>query len=161
MTKCPRCDAANAARNKFCAECGMNLRESGAAVHMDRGYLAIRRGDVDEAVKEYREALRIDPSDSRAHRELAAIYYHRDMLPEALEENKRAVELDPEFGIAHYELGTAYYRLGMFDEATAAYEAALRARSSAVSSFERCPPSPAMRRLSTAGYGPRSSMTGS
>jgi len=62
----------------------MNLNDSNA--HSNRGNTLHSQGKVDEAIAEYREALRIDPNHRDARYNLGIALYDQGALDEAIVE---------------------------------------------------------------------------
>jgi tetratricopeptide (TPR) repeat protein len=60
-----------------------------------RGAVLASRGRIDEAIEDYRGAVRADPRRARARAELALLYHRRGLRSRALEEIERAVSIDP------------------------------------------------------------------
>jgi tetratricopeptide (TPR) repeat protein len=80
---------------------------------------------LDEAIMEFEEAIRLDPDHADAYLKLGTAYYTQGKLDEAIAEYKKAVELDPDSATARSNLGLAYYDQGRLDEAVAEYEEAI------------------------------------
>jgi tetratricopeptide (TPR) repeat protein len=85
-------------------------------------------GRTDEAIEEYKIALRIKPDYAEAHNNLGNSYYEQGRIDEAIEEYKIALRIKPDHAVAHYNLGNAYANLGRTDEAIEEYKKALRIR---------------------------------
>jgi tetratricopeptide (TPR) repeat protein len=77
-------------------------------------------GKPDEAISEYENCLRLDPSHSEALHGLARAYQDMNRLDESINISKRLVELDPDDILAHTSLSIAYQKKGMIPEAEAA-----------------------------------------
>jgi tetratricopeptide (TPR) repeat protein len=77
-------------------------------------------GKPDEAISEYENCLRLDPSHSEALHGLARAYQDMNRLDESIDISKRLVELDPDDILAHTSLSIAYQKKGMIPEAEAA-----------------------------------------
>jgi tetratricopeptide (TPR) repeat protein len=83
-------------------------------------------GQVDDAMRAYRQGFRIDPWNVRAHLGLAHLYYaEKDLFHEAVAEYERALELDPSFLDAHFGLGDMLEDKGLYLEAIARYRRVL------------------------------------
>ncbi len=97
-----------------------------STAHTVLGTELLRRGEVDEAVHHYREAVRIDPGYARAHHNLAVALARQGRTEEALEQHAEAVRLEP--GNAGYQvgLGMALQEAGRVEDAIRHYERALR-----------------------------------
>lgn len=81
--------------------------------------------ELEEAVRAYREALRLDPEHADAHVNLGRLLHERGAVEAAAGHYRRAAELRPTDATAAYDLGVALQDLGRFDEAAAAYGAAI------------------------------------
>jgi tetratricopeptide (TPR) repeat protein len=67
------------------------------SLHFRLAVAARKAGLVDEAISEYRAAIRLDPTLSEAHYNLAVLYLREKQSPaEAAASFKRFLELDPE-----------------------------------------------------------------
>lgn len=83
-------------------------------------------GRFDEAIREYRRGLTIDPLNPRVHYSLARILYtEKGLYHEAVEAYQRALALEPTFVEAHIGLGDLYEEKGLYKEAIATYRKAL------------------------------------
>jgi tetratricopeptide (TPR) repeat protein len=60
-----------------------------------RGALLASRGRLDEAIEDYRRAVRADPRRARLRADLALLYHRRGLRERALEEISRAAAADP------------------------------------------------------------------
>jgi tetratricopeptide (TPR) repeat protein len=100
-----------------------------ARAHTNLGIALRARGKTDEAIEQYREALRIDPDSPQAHICLANALRVQGKLDQAVEEYRRAVSVAPDNSDAHLMLGTAYYEQGKLDDAIRHYRLALQVAS--------------------------------
>jgi tetratricopeptide (TPR) repeat protein len=83
-------------------------------------------GRFDEAIREYRRGLGIDPLNPRVHYSLARILYtEKGLYHEAVEAYQRALALEPAFVEANIGLGDLYEEKGLYREAIATYRKAL------------------------------------
>ncbi len=103
--------------------------------HENLGVILQRRGEVDEAILHYREALRIRSSSgqnryrralARAHSNLAGALLRKGNIDEAIAHSEMALKLRPEDADAHTNLGNALLQKGFADRAILHYEKALR-----------------------------------
>ena len=85
-----------------------------------------RQGKLDEAIAEYREAIRLQPDDHIGHYNLGDILRSQGKLDEAIAEYREAIRLQPDYAYAHSNLGLALLAQGKVDEAIAAHREALR-----------------------------------
>ena len=72
--------------------------------HNSRGIELADRGWLDEAIKEFRKAIELDPGSAHAHDNLATVYSEKKLYREALTEYLTALSLEPDSATAHYNL---------------------------------------------------------
>lgn len=101
--------------------------ERKALAHNERGLDYFTQGKLEQAVKEYNEAIRAYPNLAAAHNNLGSAHFAAARFEEAAAAFRRAVELDPNYGQAHFNLALTHLKLGQEREADAALQAALRA----------------------------------
>jgi len=82
------------------------------------------RGELDEAVKELREATKLDPENSDLHRELGITFLLNKDWKRARVEMLEAIRHDPTDADAHNGLGYALEKLGDLDLALKEYRMA-------------------------------------
>ncbi|RPJ69762.1 MAG: tetratricopeptide repeat protein [Acidobacteria bacterium] len=88
---------------------------------------ALARTDrVEEAVTEYREALRLEPTSGEARLGLGMALERMGKLEDALLECSEAARLAPGSALAWRELGNMSYRASRFEQAVGAYREAVR-----------------------------------
>jgi serine/threonine-protein kinase len=80
----------------------------------------------DEAVREARLALNIDPLALAANSTAGWVLYFARRYDEAMEICRKALELEPDFHIAHGLLGIIYIQLEMYPDAVQELEIAVR-----------------------------------
>jgi len=72
--------------------------------HNSRGIELADRGWLDEAIKEFKKAIDLDPRSAHAHDNLATVYSEKKLFREALQEYLAALVLEPDSATAHYNL---------------------------------------------------------
>src|SRR3954464_13909171 len=72
--------------------------------HNSRGIELADRGWLDEAIKEFRKAIELDPQSAHAHDNLATVYSEKKLFAQALGEYLTALQLEPDSATAHYNL---------------------------------------------------------
>jgi len=90
--------------------------------HYSRGVLFAIEGEVDEAIEEYENALRVDPESPYLMTELAALYIQRQEMDKALGLLERSVTLAPEYVDSRILLGSLYGNLKRFEDAIHEYK---------------------------------------
>src|SRR6187549_2665756 len=72
--------------------------------HNQRGIELADRGWLDEAIREFKKAIDLDPESAHAHDNLATVYAEKKLFREALAEYLTAIRLEPDSATAHYNL---------------------------------------------------------
>lgn len=72
--------------------------------HNSRGIELADRGWLDEAIREFKKAIELDPNSAHAHDNLATVYSEKKLYTQALEEYLTALRLEPDSATAHYNL---------------------------------------------------------
>jgi tetratricopeptide (TPR) repeat protein len=96
--------------------------------HDSLGYTLVEKGNIDEAITEYRKAIDIKPNYAEAHNNLANALLQKGLVDEATAHYQRALELDPEFAEPHNNLGNVLFKEGRVDEAIEQYKIAVAKR---------------------------------
>ncbi|MDQ3704106.1 MAG: tetratricopeptide repeat protein [Chloroflexota bacterium] len=79
-----------------------------ALAHNDNGLLARDSGDLDKAIAEFSEAIRLKPDYAAAYLNRGAVYRSQEKYAESLADFSRAIELVPGNGASYLERGTTY-----------------------------------------------------
>jgi predicted membrane-bound spermidine synthase len=82
-------------------------------------------GNMEVAIREFREALRLDPASATTHWHLGAALASHGAPAEALAHLQRSVALDPSNEAAHNDVGAVLLRQGRVDEAINHFDQAL------------------------------------
>ena len=96
-----------------------------AGVYLDRGMLFLDRGDIEIAMMDFSEAIRLNPN-------LAAAYFWRGFAALAVDLNQahadltQAIRLNPNDAWAYNLRGSLHYRVGNFDNAFADFSQTIR-----------------------------------
>ena len=105
-----------------------------ASVIIDNNWLAYARlglvfsqeGRTDEAISEYRQALKLNPDDADTHYNLANALYRKGLLDEAIGQYQESLKLNPNDAGGHNNLGIVLFQKGRRPEAIAQFQEALR-----------------------------------
>jgi len=90
------------------------------------GSAAAERGHWDEAIDQYRAALRLEPGYTKVRNNLGIALTRTGRLEEAVAEYRRTLAAEPAHQNARFNLANALARLGRLDEAIANYAEVLR-----------------------------------
>src|SRR5258708_3721586 len=92
--------------------------------HNSRGIELADRGWLDEAIKEFKKAIDLDPHSAHAHDNLATVYAEKKLFRSAITQLKEVTRLEPDTFEAHLDLGICYAQKGFYAEAERAYDKA-------------------------------------
>ena len=85
-----------------------------------------RKGQVDEAIGQYEEVIRLKPGYTLAHNNLGIAFWMKGQVDEAIRQFQEALRLKPDYGEVHYNLGLAFVKKGQMDEAISQFQEAIR-----------------------------------
>lgn len=94
--------------------------------HYNLGIAFINTSNDEGALKEFEEALRIDPSYSPAYQGRGEVYFRNSRYKEAIGAFQQALRLTPDNPDAHYNLGEAFFREGSRDQAREEFEKVIK-----------------------------------
>jgi tetratricopeptide (TPR) repeat protein len=90
------------------------------------GEAALRAGKLDEAEREFRQVLAVDPEVAGAYVNLGVIDMRRKQWPQALEMLHKAEKLAPEMAGIRLNIGLVYYRERNFPAAIGPFQSVVR-----------------------------------
>jgi protein O-mannosyl-transferase len=85
-----------------------------------------KKGQLDEAISHYQEALRLKPDDALVYNNLGVAFDKKGLGEDAIRQYREIIRLEPDRPFPHYNLGNALLRKGLIDEAIEQYQEALR-----------------------------------
>jgi tetratricopeptide (TPR) repeat protein len=101
--------------------------EQKALAHNARGLEQFSKGKLEQAVREYTDAIRAYPALAAAHNNLGSAHFAAGRFAEAADSFRRAAAIDANYGQAYFNLALAEIKLGREKEANDALMSAARA----------------------------------
>lgn len=95
----------------FFSACKKKTEE--AKKHFDLGVQYEEQKQPEDAIRELKQALQLDPNYADAHYHLGVIYHNLDAYGSAIQEYEKVVSIDPEFPRIHTSLGHTFYTRGL------------------------------------------------
>ena len=81
------------------------------------GVIYVRQGKDEEAIHEFKEAIRLRPAFPGAHNGLGTVYAQRGQMDDAISEFQEAIRIKPDFEPAHRSLAMAYFEKKQYADA--------------------------------------------
>ena len=111
----------------------LKFEPNNALAHYRLGTVSEKLGAIDNAVRSYQEALRLNPGQSEARQAREGYYVNQggilrrnNQLDEAVRMLQQAIGLNPASANAHFELGQAFEQQGQANEAAREYQEAVK-----------------------------------
>jgi superkiller protein 3 len=89
------------------------------------GFALFRQQRTEEAIRQYRKAIEINPRYAEPHNLLGGALHAKGELDEAIREYRKAIAINPRFYQAHYNLGSSLHAKGEPGEAIKEYRKAI------------------------------------
>jgi len=102
-----------------------SARPNDPATLFQRGQDALTHGQLDDAERDFRRVLQLDPRSGAAYANLGVVYMRRKQWNKALESLEKAEHLMPQLAGIRLNIGLAYYRQNEFLKAIPAFESVL------------------------------------
>jgi tetratricopeptide (TPR) repeat protein len=94
--------------------------------HSNLAHTYYNSGRLDEAIMEYKEAIKLSKHYPKARYNLGLAYAYSGQYDKAIEEFQNTISMDPDHVDAHMSLGRVYQHLGLIDKAIEEYREVLR-----------------------------------
>jgi len=95
-------------------------------LHLALGNALALNKRFEEAIREYRNVLRLYPESKAAWNNIGSVYRALGRYGDALGAYRKAVELDSHYGLAYYNMGAVYDSQGYYDQAIKYYSLGVR-----------------------------------
>jgi tetratricopeptide (TPR) repeat protein len=97
-------------------------RKGWATEYLRRGVGFLSLNLCDEAIENFKEAIRLDPNLKWTYCNLGITYYKKSMYGLAIDKLKKAIKIDSDYSDAHYWLGASYEEMDKLDKAIKEYK---------------------------------------
>ncbi|MCB9460989.1 MAG: tetratricopeptide repeat protein [Anaerolineaceae bacterium] len=97
-----------------------------ASEYFERAYQAVKAGNYDKAIRDYSEAIRLNPQYAYAYNNRGVAYRNLEQYEQAIADYDQAIQLDPQYASAYYNRGYAYDELKQYEQAIADYDQAIQ-----------------------------------
>ena len=126
LTFCARAQASYWKDSQTLFQHELAVTENNYIVHTDLGFALREKGQIDEAIRQLQEAIRLKPDCALAHNNLAYAFLGKGQTDAAISQCQEALRLQPGYAGAHNNLGTALADKGHINEAIRQYKEAIR-----------------------------------
>ncbi len=93
-----------------------------AKKHSAEGVALHKQGELDKAIAEYDQALKLYPRDAEMYYNRGLAYRKKENLNQAVLDYTQAIKLDPKYLAAYSNRGYAYYKAGDLERSFADFE---------------------------------------
>ncbi len=104
----------------------LEVTENNYLAHKALGGALLKKGQIDEAISQYQEAILLIPGYAEAHYNLGNALGRQGQIDEAISQFQEAIRLKPDYAEAYNNLGIALGRQGQIDEAIRQFREAIR-----------------------------------
>jgi tetratricopeptide (TPR) repeat protein len=85
--------------------------------YVDRGIENSQKGQYDQALKDFDQALKLKPNDAAILTYRGMVCHAKGQDDQAIKDFEQAMKADPKFGRAYYQRGMVYETLGKLSQA--------------------------------------------
>lgn len=104
----------------------LRVTTSNPGINYNLGLALHAQGEPDAAIRQFQEALKINPDDTRARNAMGVVLHAKWELDAAIKEFRQVLLINPRHIKAHYNLGLIFQIKGNPDEAIKEYQEVLR-----------------------------------
>jgi len=103
----------------------LNCTTGNSLAHYSLGMAFLDKGEKEEAIQQFRNALEIKPDYAEVRNNLGHALFDQGEKEEAIAQYRKAIEIKPDYVKARYNLGYALAKEGLTEEAIAQYRKAV------------------------------------
>lgn len=102
-----------------------NVNDQNSRTHYKLGLSYYERNDYKNAISEFKEAIKFDPSNANAYYSLGTVFLSIGNYVEAIKNLELSTQYNPNIGDAFYNLGISYYRTRSYNKSVNAFKSAI------------------------------------
>lgn len=102
-----------------------DVNEQNSRTHYKLGLAYYEKNDFKNAIVEFEQALKFDPSNANAYYSLGTVYLSIGNYMEAIKNLELAVQYNPNIADAFYNLGISYYRTRQYNKSVNCFKSAI------------------------------------
>ena len=107
---------AEAYNNRRCSYSALEINPELAPCYYNRGIAYGKRGNYNQAIKDYSRAIELDPKFAAAYTNRGIAYYNLRNYNQAIMDYSRAIEINQKNAIPYYNRGIVYGELGNYNQ---------------------------------------------
>ncbi|MCK4533687.1 tetratricopeptide repeat protein, partial [bacterium] len=94
------------------------------------------KGLYDDAIREYKKSLQLNPYFESTRINLGHIYMKKALYNQAINEYRKVLKIVPDNDVVHNNLGLCYTKLNLYDKAIEEYELAIKVNSEFIAPYK-------------------------
>lgn len=108
------------------ATCATEIQGSNPDAWALLGYCKAQWGEVDDAIYEYKRAIKLRPNDATFYFDLGSIYENIEQWKDAMQQYERAAQIDPSKAVYRASMGSVFVKNEMYSEGIELLEACIK-----------------------------------